>query len=140
MYLTNWSFFSTCTSPHCIEHFWEHVHCIEVSQVHVPHVTVMNLLDWIHSTSLYWNFLSTCTSLHFIEDCWVYTYTLLLCIESFWAHVLYYNVLKLLKYMYITSRYWSFFSTCTLLRCIEVSWVHVLHFTLLKLLEYILII
>ena len=148
MYFTSlyWSFLSTFTLLHCIEAYWVDIsgftvmkileyiyfislyrillstcnllHCIEPFQVHVSHF-------------LHWRFSTTCTSPHCIEAFWVHVpqlsemkllkkiYYLFHCIESSAVYVVYLNVLKLFEYMFFTSNYWKFFSTCSSLHCIE---------------------
>ena len=73
-----WSFLRICSSIHCIEAFWVHVphltvflflikytlhHCIESFWVHVLYNTALNLLKYMHLTSLYWNIFHSFTSL-----------------------------------------------------------------------------
>ena len=87
---------------------------------------LIKFFEYIYVTSLYWSFLSTCmyltkwsffstcTSLHCIEHFrnmflnslyWSFssTFTSRNCNESFWLNTLYFTVLKLLEYMYITN-------------------------------------
>ena len=62
---------------------------IESSWVHVPHFIELKVFDYKYYSWVNWTILNTYKSLRYID--------------AFWKNVVYFTILNLLKYMYLTS-------------------------------------